>query len=546
METNYIYLLQEREFLKSKEDVFKVGMTTKHNHERFNQYPKGSILLFQMICDNCKLMEKQIITSFKEKFTQRKDIGTEYFQGSYKSMIEIIYLTIKNELCVEKKDVSDEDVSETNDVSDEDASDDDVSEDNEDNAYEEETPYTITTYDEWIKENKISKIIVTKKNGKGEGYLRFKGQLWLKFYDETRFDFNNDMEHLMGFLENNKPHCWKMVMPENRLVPWSEMMDMTYEYEDKITGKIINWNAYNFVISKDEKENYIELPKKEAYKFVSVECDLDKIHQDILKKCYKRKNDEIKLQYHEYVFSKCGNSSVKYFKFDSLTFTFTPIDEVIDNKILTNADAGQWSLYIKDIVDINIVDEILNSLINNETKCLYKKLVYNLLVERVDQQIIFYDDYNGSLLTTWIRDMLYCIKGRTAYVNSQDFYENKIEFKKLIKKNKPRLVIIKPINKISIETQIADMSNLGFTNIIVQQKGIRNNNMYNIVNFRKYLQDNKTELINLIKKENKYNINIKTWKNEIKHKNSIFYRQHLLLTNYLKWCCVKSGDYGDN
>ena len=97
MTTNYIYLLQEREFLKTKENVFKVGMTTKQNHIRFNQYPKGSILLFQLICDNCKNIEKQIITILKEKFIQRKDIGTEYFQGNYKLLIDVIYLTIKVE-----------------------------------------------------------------------------------------------------------------------------------------------------------------------------------------------------------------------------------------------------------------------------------------------------------------------------------------------------------------------------------------------------------------------------------------------------------------
>ena len=104
MATNYIYLLQEREFLKTKENIFKVGMTTKQNHERFNQYPKGSILLFQLICDNCKNIEKQIITIFKENFIQRKDIGTEYFQGNYKLMIDSIYLTIKNEIVTEIKE----------------------------------------------------------------------------------------------------------------------------------------------------------------------------------------------------------------------------------------------------------------------------------------------------------------------------------------------------------------------------------------------------------------------------------------------------------
>ena len=97
MMTQYIYLLQEREFIKTKENIYKVGMTTKEKHTRFNQYPKGSVLLFQMICNNCKNIEKQVIKLLKEKCKLRKDIGNEYFEGNYKSMIDIIYFTIKNE-----------------------------------------------------------------------------------------------------------------------------------------------------------------------------------------------------------------------------------------------------------------------------------------------------------------------------------------------------------------------------------------------------------------------------------------------------------------
>ena len=97
MNTNYIYLLQEREFIKTKENIYKVGRTRKDNYERFNQYPKGSILLFQMICKRCEKIEVEIIKEFKERFKQRKDIGNEYFEGDYKIMIDIIYLEIKKE-----------------------------------------------------------------------------------------------------------------------------------------------------------------------------------------------------------------------------------------------------------------------------------------------------------------------------------------------------------------------------------------------------------------------------------------------------------------
>jgi hypothetical protein len=95
--TQYIYLLIEREFIKTKENIYKVGMTKKENHERFKQYPKGSVLLFQMICCDCKRIESKVINLLKQNFKQRKDIGNEYFEGEYKNMIDIIYSSIKNE-----------------------------------------------------------------------------------------------------------------------------------------------------------------------------------------------------------------------------------------------------------------------------------------------------------------------------------------------------------------------------------------------------------------------------------------------------------------
>ncbi len=106
--SQYIYLLQLREFVNSGENIYKIGRTKKENHYRFNQYPKGSILLFQMICNNCKNIETQIIKLFKENFKHRRDIGNEYFEGEFKNMIDIIYFTIKNELNIDKEIINDE------------------------------------------------------------------------------------------------------------------------------------------------------------------------------------------------------------------------------------------------------------------------------------------------------------------------------------------------------------------------------------------------------------------------------------------------------
>ena len=93
----YIYLLITREYRNTGENIYKVGRTTQENHKRFKDYPKDSLLLFQIICKDCKYIEKIIINKFKEKFKQRKDIGIEYFEGDYEEMIEIIYSNVKQE-----------------------------------------------------------------------------------------------------------------------------------------------------------------------------------------------------------------------------------------------------------------------------------------------------------------------------------------------------------------------------------------------------------------------------------------------------------------
>ena len=94
---NYIYLLQLREFANKNEPVYKIGMTTQKNLNRFLQYPKGSILFHQTICNNCKNIEMKLIKKFRDIFIKREDIGSEYFEGNYKTMIKMIYVEIENE-----------------------------------------------------------------------------------------------------------------------------------------------------------------------------------------------------------------------------------------------------------------------------------------------------------------------------------------------------------------------------------------------------------------------------------------------------------------
>ena len=91
----YIYLLQEREFIKCNENVYKIGKTMQNNSKRFGQYPKNSNLLAQLVCVNCHKCETYIKKVFMKKYKQRKDIGTEYFEGDYNVMIDDIFTIIK-------------------------------------------------------------------------------------------------------------------------------------------------------------------------------------------------------------------------------------------------------------------------------------------------------------------------------------------------------------------------------------------------------------------------------------------------------------------
>ena len=87
MEFQHIYIIQTREFIELKRNVYKIGKTCQPIHKRHGQYPKGSLLLFAIPCINCSSLERNIITLFKEKFIQRTDLGTEYFEGELKAMI---------------------------------------------------------------------------------------------------------------------------------------------------------------------------------------------------------------------------------------------------------------------------------------------------------------------------------------------------------------------------------------------------------------------------------------------------------------------------
>ena len=53
--SEYIYLLQEREFIKTKENIYKLGKSKQENLKRIQNYPNGTKLNIQLECENCDI-----------------------------------------------------------------------------------------------------------------------------------------------------------------------------------------------------------------------------------------------------------------------------------------------------------------------------------------------------------------------------------------------------------------------------------------------------------------------------------------------------------
>ena len=85
----FIYLIQEREFIKTKQDNLKI----------MQSYPTGSIII--IICQvpiNCDIKEKNILKIFKDKYISRSDIGKKYFEGDYTEMRDDIFNILSNKI----------------------------------------------------------------------------------------------------------------------------------------------------------------------------------------------------------------------------------------------------------------------------------------------------------------------------------------------------------------------------------------------------------------------------------------------------------------
>ena len=94
----HLYLIQEREFIRMGEPIYKVGKT-RNIKGRMPAYPKNSILHTCFYTKyNIHEVEKEIIKYFDLHFVKRIDIGYEYYEGELKEMISA-YMKIHLDKC---------------------------------------------------------------------------------------------------------------------------------------------------------------------------------------------------------------------------------------------------------------------------------------------------------------------------------------------------------------------------------------------------------------------------------------------------------------
>lgn len=76
----HLYLIKEREFIKTKENIYKIGKTTNIKN-RMPSYPKDSRVYVIYYCaSDIHKVEKELIKEFDKLFKKRTDIGSEYYE----------------------------------------------------------------------------------------------------------------------------------------------------------------------------------------------------------------------------------------------------------------------------------------------------------------------------------------------------------------------------------------------------------------------------------------------------------------------------------
>jgi hypothetical protein len=195
--TPTIYLVQTRHCIEMERPIYKLGRTNRPMKERLNGYPKGTEERISCFCVDSTKCEDILLTLFKKKYIQRKDYGSEYFEGDCESMKRDI-----QRICREDKDENgDEDCNESEGETD-----------------------VVDTYQKLRQNSDIVCIIITHKNSFA-GYVKYNdSQPGYAFGDSKKYAVS-----LRNIIEQNiKTECYDI----DEII--SDICDKTYDNKPKI------------------------------------------------------------------------------------------------------------------------------------------------------------------------------------------------------------------------------------------------------------------------------------------------------------------------
>jgi hypothetical protein len=99
-EYHFIYMIRPKENVRHNENIYKIGKTKVKNPDinisRLLSYDKGTEIIHLQQCNNCNILEKELLEEFTKKFNKHT-FGNEYFIGDKYDMLELIgELTLKH------------------------------------------------------------------------------------------------------------------------------------------------------------------------------------------------------------------------------------------------------------------------------------------------------------------------------------------------------------------------------------------------------------------------------------------------------------------
>lgn len=84
-----LYVVQTRHCIHTRMPVYKVGRAQDAGR-RLQQYPKGSRLVVRLPVSHMKDSEGMLLALCRTNFVQRRDFGTEYFEGNICKVVGLL------------------------------------------------------------------------------------------------------------------------------------------------------------------------------------------------------------------------------------------------------------------------------------------------------------------------------------------------------------------------------------------------------------------------------------------------------------------------